>query len=77
MRATYSQLAGGGQVISNDQANALLAREIEADIHVTATAAPAVFVGFGTPDQKANLKRTRTCSLPRKKTSSQDGPSRR
>jgi carbamate kinase len=56
MRATCRQLAAGVQVISNDQASALLAREIEADIHVTTTAAPAVFVGFGTPDKKANLK---------------------
>jgi carbamate kinase len=42
--------------MSNDQAGALLAREIEADIHVTTTARPARSAGFATPDQKAKLK---------------------
>jgi hypothetical protein len=56
MRATCPHLASGVQVISNDQAGALLAREIEADIHIMTTGAPAVFAGFGTPDQKANLR---------------------
>jgi len=47
------QLHGGAAVIDKDRASALLARDIGADILIMATDAPAVFVGFGTPDQRA------------------------
>jgi carbamate kinase len=47
------QLAGIEAVIDKDRASALLARDIEADILIMATDAPAVFVGFGTPQQRA------------------------
>ena len=47
------QLQGVEAVIDKDRASALLARDISADILIMATDAPAVFVGFGTPDQRA------------------------
>jgi carbamate kinase len=47
------QLAGVEAVIDKDRASALLARDIEADILIMATDAHAVFVGFGTPRQRA------------------------
>jgi len=47
------QLAGVEAVIDKDRASALLARDVGADILIMATDAPAVFVGFGTPDQRA------------------------
>jgi len=47
------QLHGVEAVIDKDRASALLARDIGADILIMATDAPAVFVGFGTPDQRA------------------------
>jgi carbamate kinase len=47
------QLAGVEAVIDKDRASALLARDINADILIMATDAPAVFVGFGTPQQRA------------------------
>jgi len=47
------QLAGVEAVIDKDRASALLARDIEADILIMATDAQAVFVGFGTPRQRA------------------------
>jgi len=40
-------------VIDKDRASALLARDIEADMLIMATDAEAVFVGFGTPRQRA------------------------
>jgi len=40
-------------VIDKDRASALLARDIDADILIMATDAQAVFVGFGTPEQRA------------------------
>src|SRR5262249_48866619 len=47
------QLHGVEAVIDKDRASALLARDIGADMLIMATDAPAVFVGFGTPDQRA------------------------
>jgi carbamate kinase len=47
------QLAGVEAVIDKDRASALLAQDISADILIMATDAPAVFVGFGTPQQRA------------------------
>ena len=40
-------------MIDKDRASALLARDIEADMLIMATDAQAVFVGFGTPQQRA------------------------
>ena len=40
-------------MIDKDHASALLARDIDADMLIMATDAPAVFVGFGTPEQRA------------------------
>ena len=47
------QLAGIEAVIDKDHASGLLARDIDSDILIMATDAPAVFLGFGTPDQRA------------------------
>jgi carbamate kinase len=47
------QLAGVEAVIDKDRASALLAHDIDADILILATDAPAAFVGFGTPRQRA------------------------
>jgi carbamate kinase len=47
------QLAGVEAVIDKDRASALLARDIQADMLIMATDAQAVFVGFGTPRQRA------------------------
>jgi carbamate kinase len=47
------QLAGVEAVIDKDHASGLLARDLNADMLIMATDTPAVFVGFGTPDQRA------------------------
>jgi carbamate kinase len=47
------QLAGIEAVIDKDRASALLANNIQADMLIMATDAQAVFVGFGTPQQRA------------------------
>ena len=47
------QLVGIEAVIDKDRASALLARDVAADILIMATDASAVFVGFGTPQQRA------------------------
>jgi hypothetical protein len=47
------QLVGVEAVTDKDLASALLARDIGADILIMATDAQAVFVGFGTPQQRA------------------------
>jgi carbamate kinase len=47
------QLIGIEAVIDKDRASALLARDVGADILIMATDASAVFVGFGTPGQRA------------------------
>ena len=47
------QLEGVEAVIDKDRASALLAHDIEADMLIMATDAQAVFVGFGTPQQRA------------------------
>ena len=47
------KLVGVEAVIDKDRASALLARDIEADMLIMATDAEAVFVGFGTPRQRA------------------------
>ena len=46
------QLVGVEAVIDKDHASALLAREIEADLLIMATDAPAACVAFGTPAQR-------------------------
>jgi carbamate kinase len=50
---TGRQLHGVEAVIDKDHASALLARDIDADLLIMATDAPAAFVGFGTPEQRA------------------------
>jgi carbamate kinase len=40
-------------VIDKDHASALLGRDVNADALIMATDAPAAFVHFGTPDQRA------------------------
>jgi carbamate kinase len=47
------KLVGVEAVIDKDHASALLARDIDADMLVMATDAPAAFVKFGTPQQRA------------------------
>ena len=47
------QLIGIEAVIDKDRASALLARDVGADILIMASDASAVFVGFGTPGQRA------------------------
>jgi carbamate kinase len=47
------QLAGVEAVIDKDRASALLARDVGADLLIMATDAAAVFIGFGTPQQRA------------------------
>src|SRR5215813_164886 len=47
------QLEGIEAVIDKDRASALLANNIQADMLIMATDASAVFVGFGTPQQRA------------------------
>ena len=47
------RLVGVEAVIDKDHASGLLAREVEADVFVMATDAAAVFLGFGTPEQRA------------------------
>ena len=47
------QLTGIEAVIDKDRASALLANNIQADVLIMATDAQAVFVGFGTPQQRA------------------------
>jgi len=47
------ELVGVEAVIDKDRSSALLARDVEADMLIMATDAQAVFVGFGTPQQRA------------------------
>jgi carbamate kinase len=47
------ELVGVEAVIDKDRASALLARDIDADMLIMATDPPAVFVGYGTPAQRA------------------------
>jgi len=47
------QLEGVEAVIDKDLASELLAREISADLFIAATDAEAVFLDWGTPDQRA------------------------
>jgi carbamate kinase len=47
------QLIGIEAVIDKDRASALLAHDVGADILIMATDASAVFVGWGTPEQRA------------------------
>ncbi len=47
------QLTGVEAVIDKDRASALLARAVGADLLIMATDAAAVFIGFGTPQQRA------------------------
>ena len=47
------QLVGVEAVIDKDHASCLLARDLEADVLIMATDAPAAFIRFGTPGQQA------------------------
>jgi carbamate kinase len=47
------ELVGIEAVIDKDHASGLLARDVDADLFVMATDAPAVYLGFGTPEQRA------------------------
>ncbi len=47
------QLVGVEAVIDKDHASGLLARDVDADMLIMATDAPAAFIGFGTPQQQA------------------------
>jgi carbamate kinase len=47
------RLEGVEAVIDKDHASGLLAREVEADVFAMATDAAAVYLGFGTDDQRA------------------------
>jgi carbamate kinase len=47
------QLVGVEAVIDKDHASGLLARDVDADVFMMATDAPAVYVAFGKPDQRA------------------------
>jgi carbamate kinase len=47
------QLVGVEAVIDKDHASGLLARDLDADLLIMATDAPAVFVGFDTPQQRS------------------------
>lgn len=47
------QLHGVEAVIDKDHASGLLARDVHADLFVMATDPPNVYLGFGTPDQRA------------------------
>ena len=67
------ELVGVEAVIDKDRASALLARDIEADILIMATDAQAVFVGFGTPQQRASRQATPTSCSPNMKPSSRQG----
>jgi len=49
----HDQYVGVEAVIDKDHASGLLARDIEADLLIMATDAPAVFVGFGTENARA------------------------
>jgi carbamate kinase len=46
-------LHGVEAVIDKDHASGLLARDLAADVFVMATDAPAVYLGYGTPEQRA------------------------
>jgi carbamate kinase len=46
------RLVGVEAVIDKDHASGLLARQVEADVFAMATDAAAVYLGFGTPDQR-------------------------
>jgi carbamate kinase len=50
------QLEGVEAVIDKDHASGLLARDIDADLLIMATDAPAAFVNFGIPGQKAIVR---------------------
>jgi carbamate kinase len=52
-RGHFGALVGVEAVIDKDLTSALLARSIGADMLIMATDAPAAFVGFGTPQQRA------------------------
>ena len=51
--AADGRLVGVEAVIDKDHASGLLARDVDADMLIMATDAPAAFVGFGTPHQRA------------------------
>lgn len=51
-------LVGVEAVIDKDRSSSVLAKDLEADLLVIATDADAVYVGWGTPDQKAIAEAT-------------------
>jgi carbamate kinase len=56
--AAKRTLVGVEAVIDKDFCSELLARELNADLFIMATDAPAVFVGWGTPEARAIHKAT-------------------
>jgi carbamate kinase len=50
------RLRGVEAVIDKDHASGLLAREVDADTFTMATDTPSVFIGYGTPEQKAVVR---------------------
>jgi carbamate kinase len=46
-------LRGVEAVIDKDHASGLLARDVEADVFAMATDTPSVYIGYGTPEQRA------------------------
>ncbi len=64
MYGADGKLHGVEAVVDKDRAGALLARELEADLFVMATDAPAVFLDWGAPGQRA-IRRARPADLAR------------
>jgi carbamate kinase len=58
------QLVGVEAVIDKDHASGLLARDLDADLLIMATDAPAAFVGFGTPHQQSIAQANPDALLP-------------
>jgi carbamate kinase len=56
------RLVGAEVVIDKDRASALLAEQLEADVFVMATDVDAVYIDFGTPEQRA-IGRTSTSEV--------------
>jgi carbamate kinase len=50
------ELVGVEAVIDKDHASALLARDLDADLLIMATDAPAVYIGYDTPDQRVIVR---------------------
>jgi carbamate kinase len=65
--AADRQLAGVEAVIDKDHASGLLARDIDADMLIMATDAPAVYLGFGTENARAIAQASPDALLPEHK----------